>query len=79
MWVVVRYPYEADRYLAVEATNTDRNQTLHSLGRVLVKEEYYKGVMYNSSLQFSRLHPEEGMWLVPRTSSSLPRPSGEMP
>ncbi len=65
MWIVVKYPYEAERYVAVEATNTDKNKKLVHLGIVTTKEKYYKGIMYNSSAQFSRLHPEEGMWLSP--------------
>jgi hypothetical protein len=63
MWVVVRYPYEDDRYVAVEATNTNRNGDLLHLGRVVLKNVYLNGIMYNSSMQFSWLHPEEGMWL----------------
>lgn len=63
MWVVVRYPYEDDRYVAVEATNTNGNGDLLHLGRVVLKEDYLKGIMYNTSKQFSWLHPEEGMWL----------------
>lgn len=64
MWVVVRYPYEKDRYVAVEATNTDKSKRLIHLGRITEKDDYYKGIMYNTSAQFSRLHPEEGMWLA---------------
>jgi hypothetical protein len=63
MWVVVRYPYEDQRYVAVEATNTNGNGDLLHLGRVILKDEYLKGIMYNTSMQFSWLHPEEGMWL----------------
>lgn len=63
MWVVVRYPYEEDRYVAVEATNTKGNGDLLHLGRVVLKDDYLKGIMYNTSKQFSWLHPEEGMWL----------------
>lgn len=63
MWVVVRCPNENDRYVAVEATNTNGNGDLLHLGRVVLKDEYLKGIMYNTSMQFSWLHPEEGMWL----------------
>lgn len=63
MWVVVRYPYENQRYVAVEATNTNGNGDLLHLGRMVSKGDYLKGIMYNTSKQFSRLHPEEGLWL----------------
>ena len=33
MWVVVRYPYEDDRYVAVEATNTNGSGDLLHLGK----------------------------------------------
>ncbi|MGA9099233.1 MAG: hypothetical protein WB392_09910 [Methanotrichaceae archaeon] len=64
MWVVVRYPYEAERYVAIEATNTDKNKNLVRLGTIAMKDDYYRGIMYNTSAQFSWLHPEEGMWLA---------------
>jgi hypothetical protein len=63
MWVVVRYPYEDQRYVAVEATNTNGKGDLSHLGRVVLKDDYFKGIMYNTSKQFSWLHPDEGMWL----------------
>jgi hypothetical protein len=63
MWVVVKYPYEDERYVAVEATNTNQSGDLVHLGNVTEKNEYYKGIMYNTSKQYSWLHPEEGMWL----------------
>lgn len=66
MWVVVRYPYEAERYVAVEATNTNKNKNLVHLGKIATKDDYSRGIMYNTSAQFSRLHPEEGMWLAPQ-------------
>jgi hypothetical protein len=65
MWVVVRYPYGDQIYVAVEATNTNGNGDLFHLGRVVLKDDYFKGIMYNTSMQFSWLHPEEGMWLEP--------------
>jgi len=61
MWIVVRYPYESNGYVAVETANTDANKRLVHLGRVVTDAAYFKGIMYNSSAQFSRLHPEEGM------------------
>lgn len=70
MWVAVKYPYEADRYVAVEATNVDKEGDLIHLGKVIFKPEYYRGIMYNTSAQFSRLHPDEGMWLGPRSETS---------
>lgn len=62
MWVVVRYPYEAESYVAIDATITDKNEKLIHLGRITMKDDHYKGIMYNTSAQFSWLHPEEGMW-----------------
>lgn len=65
MWIAVRYPYQEDRYVAVEATNVDEEGDLIHLGRIISRPEYYKGIMYNTSSQFSRLQPEEGLWLTP--------------
>jgi len=61
MWIVVRYLHERGGYVAVETANTDENKRLVHLGRLVEDAAYLKGIMYNSSLQFSRLHPEEGM------------------
>jgi hypothetical protein len=63
LWVVVPYPYEEGRYVAVETANTDGSMRLRHLGKVVMDNNYYRGIMYNSSAQYSRLHPEEGMWL----------------
>jgi len=63
MWIVVKYPDEADRYVAVETANTDPRKKLVHLGKIVNDSDYFKGIMYNSSAQFSRMHPEEGMWL----------------
>lgn len=71
MWVAVKYPYEADRYAAIEATNVDKEGDMIHLGKVVFKPEYYKGIMYTTSAQFSRLHPDEGMWLEPRSEKSM--------
>ena len=60
MWVVVRSP-QADGFVAVETANTDESRKLIHLGRVVTDEKYYHGIMYNSSAQFSRLHPEEAI------------------
>jgi hypothetical protein len=67
MWVVIRYPYEEEAYVAVEATNTDGSSDLVHLGKLTLKNEYYSGIMYNTSMQYSWLHPEEGMWLGPES------------
>ena len=67
MWVVVRYPYEDGRYVAIEATNTNDNGDILTLGKVVFKDEYFRGIMYNTSKQFSWLNPKEGMWLVPNS------------
>jgi hypothetical protein len=61
MWVVVKYPNEADRFVAVETANTDSRKKLVHLGKIVNDSDYFKGIMYNSSAQFSRLHPEEGI------------------
>lgn len=66
MWVGLRYPYESNGYVAVETANTDEKKRLVHLGRVVTDAAYFKGIMYNSSAQFSRMHPEEGMRLRPR-------------
>jgi hypothetical protein len=64
LWVVVPYPYEEGRYVAVETANTDGSMKLVHLGKVVADNDHYRGIMYNSSAQYSRLHPEEGMWLA---------------
>lgn len=66
MWVVVGSPDEPERFAAVETANTDQNKRLVHLGRVVTDAAYFKGIMYNSSAQFSRLHQEEGIWLAPK-------------
>jgi hypothetical protein len=63
MWVVVKYPNEADRFVAVETANTDPSKKLVHLGKIVEDSDYFKGIMYNSSAEFSRMHPEEGMWI----------------
>jgi hypothetical protein len=70
LWVAVLYPHDRESYVAVETANTDKASTgpgkrLVHLGRVTAEDKYYSGIMYNSSQQYSWLHPEEGMWLVP--------------
>jgi len=64
IWVVVKYPYEPERYLAIETANTNQAKILEHLGRIVQDEKYYEGIMYNTSIQYSRLHPNEGMWLA---------------
>lgn len=61
MWIVVEAPYEKGRYVAIETANVDEKMWLVNLGRVVADEEYYRGIMYNSSAQFSWMHPDEGM------------------
>jgi hypothetical protein len=63
LWVAVRYTPERERYVAVETANTNDHMELVHLGRIVADEDYYRGIMYNSSAQYSRLHPEEGLWL----------------
>jgi hypothetical protein len=64
MWIVIKYPNEADRFVAVETANTDPSKKLVHLGKIVNDSDYFQGIMYNSSVQFSRMHPEEGMWAV---------------
>jgi hypothetical protein len=33
------------------------------LGKIVNDSDYFQGIMYNSSAQFSRMHPEEGIRL----------------
>jgi hypothetical protein len=61
MWVVVETPHEKDRYVAIETANVDEKKWLLNLGRVVTDEAYFQGIMYNTSAQFSWMHPEEGM------------------
>lgn len=61
MWVVVRHD---GGYVAVEATETEHNG-FKRLGYVTMKDDYYYGVLYNSSIQYSMLNSVEGMWLAP--------------
>jgi hypothetical protein len=63
LWIAVKYPEEPDSYVAIETANTDKKKKLNFLGQIVEDEKYYHGIMYNSSIQYSRLHPEEGMWL----------------
>ena len=70
LWVAVLYPFQRECYVAVETATTDQASTgpskrLVHLGRVTTEDKYYTGIMYNSSQQYSRLHPEEGMFLLP--------------
>jgi len=65
MWVVVRYPYEEESYVVVEATNANGKSDFMHLGKLTFDDKYYHGIMFNTSMQYSWLHPEEGMWLVP--------------
>lgn len=61
MWIVVEAPYEKGRYVAIETANVDEKMWLVNLGRVVADKEYFRGIMYNSSAQFSWMHPDEGM------------------
>ena len=60
MWVVVKHP-GGDGYVAVETMAEGPSR----LGRIAVAGEYYQGIMYNSSVHYTHLHPERGMWLEP--------------
>jgi len=63
VWVVVKYP-ESDGYVAVETLGGCGA----GLGNVVFEEVYGEGIMYNTSLQYSHLHPEIGMWLEPKAT-----------
>ncbi len=71
MWVMVRCPDRLNGYVALETANTDQNKRLVHLGRVVTDKDYFKGIMYNSTMQFSRLHPEEAMELASRKQAVL--------
>ncbi|MDH7597358.1 MAG: hypothetical protein QHG98_06445 [Methanothrix sp.] len=62
MWVVVR---TEDGYTAIESAVVDSAQNFVNLGSIRSDAAYYRGVMYNSSVHYSLLNPEEGMWLEP--------------
>lgn len=62
MWVVVR----TDRgYIAIETAVVGSARNFVDLGSIRSDADYYRGVMYNSSVHYSLLNPEEGMWLEP--------------
>lgn len=60
MWVVVKHD---DGYIALETASVVNS--ILEFAKVVEKDEYYKGIMYNSSIQYSMCYPEEGMWLMP--------------
>lgn len=62
MWVVVR---TENGYVAVECAVVGSAQNFVNLGSIKSDADYYRGVMYNSSVHYSTLNPEEGMWLEP--------------
>lgn len=61
MWVIVRHD---GGYVAVEATETAPDG-FKRLGYVTMKDDYYFGVIYSSSIQYSMLNSVEGLWLEP--------------
>ncbi|MCQ8903746.1 MAG: hypothetical protein NQU42_06605 [Methanothrix sp.] len=62
MWVVVRTDHG---YTAIECAVVGSSQNFVNLGSIKSEADYYRGVMYNSSVQYSLLNPAEGMWLDP--------------
>ena len=58
VWVVVKYP-GSDGYVAVETLGGCGA----GIGEIVFEDVYCEGIMYNTSLQYSYLHPESGMWL----------------
>lgn len=62
MWVVVR---TVRGYIAIESAVVGSGQNFVSLGSIKSDPDYYRGVMYNSSVHYSLLNPDEGMWLEP--------------
>lgn len=62
MWVVVGTDHG---YIAIESAVVENAQKFVDLGSIKSDADYYRGVMYNSSVHYSLLHPEEGMWLEP--------------
>lgn len=61
LWVVVSYPDQAGTNVTVETAITNGDQELIHLGKITAEDNYLKGIMYNSSKHFSRLHPEESI------------------
>ncbi|ABK15039.1 MAG: hypothetical protein H5T42_02735 [Methanothrix sp.] len=62
MWVVVRMK---NGYIAIECAEVGSAQNFIKLGSIKSDSDYYRGVMYNSSVHYSLLNPTEGMWLEP--------------
>lgn len=60
MWVVIRYD---DGYIALETAVVENS--IIEFAKIVQKDEYYKGIMYNSSVHYSECYPEEGIWVVP--------------
>ncbi len=65
MWVMTR-PVNENDFVAIEATISNWRGELLSLGGVAFEEKYYTGIMYNSSMHYSILYPEQGMHLNPK-------------
>ena len=59
MWVLVSHPGEG--YLAVKPTTEDGV----GLGEIVNDAEYFDGVAYETSLQYSCLHPDRGLAIDP--------------
>ena len=66
MWVVVKHPGR-EGYVAVETFGGEERDRL---GTISLDKEYYEGIMYETCLQYSWLHPEKGMRLVPEGDGS---------
>ncbi len=62
MWVVVK---REQGYIAVETAEIRETGDFIGLGRIKSDPVYYSGIMYDSSIHYSMLNPEEGMWLEP--------------
>lgn len=74
IWLMVTHPGD-DKHVAVGMAGADRDMNLVQLGYVTSKAEYYLGIIYNPSAQFSMLHQNEGMQIVPgRAPSVLDQP-----
>ncbi len=70
MWVVLRHPGD-EGYVAVKTTAVrDRR----GLGEIVSGDEYLEGIAYDTSLQYSCLHPDRGLMLDPG-SVRTPAPS----
>lgn len=61
MWVVVRHPSEESHIAVKTAVDGDHR----GLGEIVCSAERFKGITYETSFQYSCLHPEKGLSIDP--------------